>query len=151
MFTGRLYGFWWVMSASPIRIRPAVGSSNPDTIRSVVVLPQPEGPSRAKKDPWGTCSDKSFTALKSPNDFVRFSRNRSPSALVMSVLAMVVLPQPWITRPKDSEYSAVSSGVSGRNTCDWLKISSVGKIHSLSASLGSILRISSCAPLTGQT
>ena len=41
------------MSCSPMRIRPRVGSSSPATIRSVVVLPQPDGPSRAKNEPLG--------------------------------------------------------------------------------------------------
>ena len=51
---------------SPIEIVPADGSSNPATIRSVVVLPQPDGPRRAKKEPSGTTKDKSSTAQKSP-------------------------------------------------------------------------------------
>ncbi|CAB4952560.1 unannotated protein [freshwater metagenome] len=45
---------------------PAVGSSKPAIIRSVVVLPQPEGPSSAKNEPLGIVSDKSSTAVKSP-------------------------------------------------------------------------------------
>ena len=39
------------MSSSPMQIRPAVGSSRPATIRSVVVLPHPDGPSSAKNEP----------------------------------------------------------------------------------------------------
>jgi hypothetical protein len=34
-------------------IVPEVGSSSPATIRSVVVLPQPDGPSSAKNEPCG--------------------------------------------------------------------------------------------------
>src|SRR5215212_7186844 len=65
------------MSWSPIRIRPAVGSSRPATMRSVVVLPQPDGPSSAKNDPFGTVRDRSRTAAKSPKRLVRSSRWRS--------------------------------------------------------------------------
>src|SRR5215203_6722605 len=65
------------MSWSPIRIRPAVGSSRPATMRSVVVLPHPDGPSSAKNEPLGTVSDRSRTATKSPKRFVRPSRWRS--------------------------------------------------------------------------
>src|SRR3954464_5972337 len=65
------------MSWSPIRIRPAVGSSRPATMRRVVVLPQPDGPSRAKNEPLGTVSDRSRTAVKSPKRLVRSSRWRS--------------------------------------------------------------------------
>src|SRR5206468_8475346 len=36
------------MSSPPIRIWPSVGVSRPEIMRSSVVLPQPEGPSRAK-------------------------------------------------------------------------------------------------------
>ena len=44
-----------------------VGSSSPATIRRVVVLPQPEAPSRAKNEPWGTVRSRSSTAVKAPN------------------------------------------------------------------------------------
>ena len=39
------------MSSAPSVIVPAVGVSSPATIRSVVVLPQPDGPSSAKNEP----------------------------------------------------------------------------------------------------
>ena len=51
---------------SPTNIEPEVGSSKPATIRSVVVLPQPDGPNNAKNDPFGITRDRSSTALKSP-------------------------------------------------------------------------------------
>src|SRR6266508_4129077 len=41
-------------SAPPMRISPALGCSSPATQRSVVVLPQPEGPSRTTISPAGT-------------------------------------------------------------------------------------------------
>ena len=53
------------MFSSPIKISPLVGSSKPATILNVVVFPQPEGPSKAKKDPAGMVSVKSLTAMKS--------------------------------------------------------------------------------------
>src|SRR6266567_9235776 len=40
--------------APPIRIVPALGCSSPATQRKVVVLPQPEGPSRTTISPAGT-------------------------------------------------------------------------------------------------
>ena len=70
------------MSVLPISIFPEVGSSNPAIIRRVVVLPQPEGPSNAKKEPSGMVSDKSSTATKSPNDLVIFVSFKSPRAEV---------------------------------------------------------------------
>src|SRR3954451_5870753 len=48
-------------------------------MRSVVVLPHPEGPSRAKKLPRGTISERSSTATKSPKRFEsRSSRSSTP-------------------------------------------------------------------------
>src|SRR5260221_7921430 len=62
-----------VTSSLPSRMRPDVGSSSPAIIRSVVVLPQPEGPSRQKKSPSGTENVESRTAANAPNDLCRFS------------------------------------------------------------------------------
>ena len=55
-----------VISVVPTEIVPEVGSSNPAIIRSVVVLPQPEGPRSAKNEPCGITNERSSTALKSP-------------------------------------------------------------------------------------
>src|SRR3954451_8718189 len=66
------------MSFPPRVMVPEVGVSRPATIRSVVVLPQPEGPSSAKKEPRGTSRSRSLTAVNAPKDFVR-SRIRNPS------------------------------------------------------------------------
>src|SRR3954447_1346468 len=67
------------MSRSPRWITPMVGSSRPATIRRVVVLPHPDGPSRAKKDPAGTSRSSESTALKAPKSLVR-SRISRPAA-----------------------------------------------------------------------
>src|ERR1051326_5893728 len=45
-------------------------------MRSVVVLPQPDGPSSVAKEPRGTSNDTSSTAVVSPNFFVTWSRRR---------------------------------------------------------------------------
>src|SRR5438128_4447536 len=49
-------------SAPPMRISPALGCSRPATQRSVVVLPQPEGPSSATISPAATENVTSSTA-----------------------------------------------------------------------------------------
>src|SRR5215208_7017334 len=59
-------------SSPPRKILPELGSSRPAIILSVVVLPQPEGPSRQKKDLSGIVKLRSFTAVNSPNFFCRF-------------------------------------------------------------------------------
>ena len=59
-------------SSSPRKICPEVGSSSPAIMRSVVVLPQPEGPSRQKNSPSRTVKLESFTAVKSAKALCRF-------------------------------------------------------------------------------
>ena len=78
MFTGRRYGFSQVMSLPLSSIVPEVGVSSPATMRSVVVLPQPEGPSSAKNEPLGTSRSRAFTAVKLANSLVS-PRIRRPS------------------------------------------------------------------------
>ena len=51
MLTGRSYGGMSVMSRPSMKMRPAVGRSKPASMRSSVVLPQPEAPSRQKNSP----------------------------------------------------------------------------------------------------
>src|ERR1700693_4958801 len=68
-------------SSPPRRMRPEVGSSRPAIMRSVVVLPHPEGPSRQKKFPSGTVKVESRTAVKPPNALCRCSMRISATAL----------------------------------------------------------------------
>ena len=51
ILTGRSYGGMPAISTPSIEMRPAVGSSNPASMRSSVVLPQPEPPSRQNSSP----------------------------------------------------------------------------------------------------
>src|ERR1700754_988117 len=51
MLTSRLFGGTRTTSSPYSRIWPVSGRSNPASIRSVVVLPQPEGPSSEKNSP----------------------------------------------------------------------------------------------------
>src|SRR6478735_12460555 len=72
------------MSLPASVIDPEVGVSRPATILSVVVLPHPEGPRRAKNEPVGTSRSRSSTALKAPKSFVR-PRSSRPAAAVPPV------------------------------------------------------------------
>src|SRR3954471_7964492 len=85
------------MSCPASRIVPEVGDSSPATIRRVVVLPQPEGPRSAKKDPRGTSRSRSCTAVKPPKDLVT-DRSRSPSnpsgASVAAAASRGAAPEP---------------------------------------------------------
>src|SRR6478752_7191238 len=57
------------MSSPLTRIVPAVGFSKPAIIRSVVVLPQPDGPRNETNSPRSAARLKSRTAAVSPNFF----------------------------------------------------------------------------------
>ena len=49
-----------------ISMLPALGGMKPAIMRRVVVLPQPEGPSRDTNSPLASSSEKSDTASKAP-------------------------------------------------------------------------------------
>src|SRR4051794_4598754 len=51
----------------PSDTRPASGRSNPAIRRSVVVFPEPDGPSMVKNSPWAISRSTSSTAATSPN------------------------------------------------------------------------------------
>ena len=55
-----------VTSCSSMKIRPEFGSSNPAIIRSVVVLPQPDGPRSVRNSAGWTVRLTSRTAYTSP-------------------------------------------------------------------------------------
>src|ERR1700730_11619105 len=61
------------------RICPVVGSSNPATIRSVVVFPQPDGPSSEKNSPRPMSSETLFTARWAEYSFETSSSSRTCS------------------------------------------------------------------------
>ena len=62
----RSFGGRFVISVSPSRIFPPSGLSRPAMSASVVLLPQPDGPSKVKKVPAGISRSKPSTALTSP-------------------------------------------------------------------------------------
>ena len=51
MLTGRWWGGTAVISTSSIRMRPPLGLANPANMRSSVVLPHPDAPTRANISP----------------------------------------------------------------------------------------------------
>src|SRR5690606_2986226 len=69
-----------------MRISPSEGSSRPATIRSVVVLPQPDGPSKVTKLPSGIDSDMRCTAVKAPNSL---TMSVSSTAGVVTISSLV--------------------------------------------------------------
>src|SRR4029079_178838 len=75
MATSRYLGSTSVTSRSPMKMRPEVTDSRPATMRSAVVLPQPEGPSRTRNSPSAMSRSRPFTTSTAPKDFRMFSRD----------------------------------------------------------------------------
>src|SRR5690349_9548991 len=67
----------------PTRISPSVGRSKPATINSVVVLPEPLGPSNVRNSPWRRVNVMALTTSGPSYDFEteKISRSRSRSAV----------------------------------------------------------------------
>ena len=82
MPTLRWLGFSRVMSLPPTTILPEVGSSKPATMRSTVVLPQPEGPRNETNSPGSTSRLKSWTTVVVPKDLRTCWMMRKGSAMV---------------------------------------------------------------------
>src|SRR5688572_13516481 len=73
-------------SKSSTRAVPPVGSDSPSSIRMVVVLPAPLGPSRPKTSPCWIVRSSESTAVKSPYLLVR-PRARIAGAAVLDFAA----------------------------------------------------------------
>ena len=73
---------------------PDVGSSRPAIMRRVVVLPQPDGPSRQKNEPSGMVKVEFFTATKSPKALFKFSTRISAIAHSLNLVTMMNMAVP---------------------------------------------------------
>src|ERR1700761_543362 len=70
-------------------MRPSVGVSKPPSMRSKVVLPQPDAPSKAKNSPWRMSRSIWLTAVKSPKRLVtRSMRIRGGCGVVKSTRSL---------------------------------------------------------------
>ena len=76
----RFSGAVCVRSTPSNRIWPSAGNSNPAMQRSVVVLPQPEGPSSDTNSPFATVRSIAFNTSKFPKRFRTALRRSSDIA-----------------------------------------------------------------------
>ncbi len=83
MFTSRRLAGMPTTFSPCSRIRPPVGSSKPPIMRSVVVLPQPDGPSIEKKSPSRISTLTPSTAATGPSA-VRNSLRTSISSIAVA-------------------------------------------------------------------
>ena len=74
MAMSRCAGGTSLTTRSPMRITPLVGYSRPASMRSVVVLPQPEGPSRLTNSPSAIVRSSPLTATAEPKALRTFSK-----------------------------------------------------------------------------
>src|SRR5258705_9647557 len=90
---------------SPMRSVPALISSRPAIIRKLVVLPQPDGPTRTMNSPSPISRLRSFTAWKSPYIFWTLSN---------VTVAMAQPPLPAVLR--EPMHPAAEADVDGLRT-----------------------------------
>ena len=88
MLTGRRCGGTPAMSSPSSRMRPSLGVSKPASMRSSVVLPQPDGPSSAKNSRSKMSSDSRSTATTPPKRLLTAS-NRTSGRAAGSVQARI--------------------------------------------------------------
>src|SRR3954453_820526 len=86
------------MEIPSIRASPAVGRRTPASMRRVVVLPAPSGPTRPNSSPLPTSKLTPATAVRSPNLRVRPSTRRRGSATSLSPYRRLHLRKPDVGR-----------------------------------------------------
>src|ERR1041385_5002864 len=84
---------------SPTMISPSEGSTKPAIRRSVVVLPQPDGPSRQTSSPCSIRSDTASTTALAPYRLVR--RRGSTDAPTNACQTCAVLKTLGVTQGRD--------------------------------------------------
>src|SRR3954447_7714191 len=90
---------------------PAVGNSSPAIMRSVVVLPQPEGPSRQRNWPSSTVKLADLTAWNVPKDLSSASTlicAIAPYARTFDTMVNITVPNRVVAN--DQEYSVRENG-----------------------------------------
>src|SRR5437016_3652734 len=88
-----------VMSRSPMKMRPLVGSMSRFTIFMVVVLPQPDGPTSTQTSPSGTSRFRWSTATLPSNTLVTSSSRITRQNLLWAAVTAIFAangPKSWI-------------------------------------------------------
>src|SRR5215217_3120251 len=90
------------MSTPSSRICPSSGRSNPAIRRSVVVLPQPDGPSSEKNSPDGMSRSMPSTAATSANRFTSETSRTSPPAMAREDTRQVAASASFVQKRRGS-------------------------------------------------
>src|SRR4029450_4201095 len=88
----RLAGLMARRSRPSSRIAPPLGSTKPAIICSVVVLPQPDGPSRETNSPFSTAKVRPSTAVWVPKRLLSPSRDRKAKCLALHLTVPALGP-----------------------------------------------------------
>ena len=132
MLTSRSNGGRRPTSSPPSSTRPSSGTSKPAMSRSVVVLPEPDGPSSVKNSPCATSRSTWSTAVKSPKRLTSPARRMSgtPGAAVVRTASAACAPSLMLdaTLPRRRSASRVQPSRRAR-TPRW-HTSSGGIVHS---------------------
>src|SRR6185369_4829247 len=114
MFIGRSYGGRAARSRPSSVIVPDVGVSKPASMRSSVVLPQPDEPRRAKTSPLAMSTETSFTARWPSNSLTRLEMRRKASS---AMRAPVANPRFSNRTPKGSAPPSRREGLGREQPC----------------------------------
>src|SRR2546421_8559688 len=90
-------------TSPPIEISPARGRSRPAIERSVVVLPQPLGPSSVKSRPWGTSKPTCCAARTGWPCSSRYSVQRPATFSILGLADAEAPPDPLSGKHEDEE------------------------------------------------
>src|SRR5882757_5594716 len=96
-------------SRSPTRISPSDGSRNPASSRNVVVLPQPDGPSRQTSWPWSILSETLSTTASEANRLVRPRNSTDANPITPQVSVFALRPRARRCRPLDYRWIDIST------------------------------------------
>src|SRR5258707_11594869 len=98
-----------VMSAPATVIWPASASSSPASSRSVVVLPQPDGPSKATSSP--ACTVRSSPSRATTGPYLRLSPSIRTSTAVLAALFCVLVMGELTCAPSSLAAAAPTAGI----------------------------------------
>src|SRR6267143_1224939 len=94
-----------VTSSPPTVMRPWSGVSKPAIMRKVVVLPQPDGPRRAKNSPGATARSMRSTTRVLPSKL--FSTPSSRTSAAARELSLIAVETPQLSPAQDTGHARV--------------------------------------------
>src|SRR3546814_6723771 len=104
----------WVTSRSPIRTLPLVTDSSPAIMRSVVVLPQPDGPTSTTNSLSAISRSSGGMTVTAPKDLVTFCRVTRAMDARLSAIGNMGALRPGGTGRRAVAYAGLEGGQAHR-------------------------------------